>query len=64
MKRDHSAIARKAWRTRRRMKLAREQARKSAARTHGGSAGGQIVLSRDLQHYRRKLPCPDFGARR
>ena len=57
MKRNHIAIARKAARTRRRMKKARLIS--SEKITLDGSG-----FRRQFRMFARLLPCPDFGAKR
>jgi hypothetical protein len=76
-KRDHSAISKKAWRTRKRMKATRNKLKDQIA---ADIASGLIspgpyslndpgvqrqlrMFADKLREYRRVLPCPNFNER-
>jgi len=78
-KRDHRAISRKAWRTRKRMQAVRNKLKDQIAAdiASGLISPGphslndpavqrqlRVFADKLLREYRRELPCPNFGERR
>jgi hypothetical protein len=70
MKRNHSAIARKAWRTRKRMKAQRgvepdkPWPRAAAPRAKLARVQARPRAQGRATPKRPELPCPDYGARK
>ena len=63
MKRNHSAIARKAWQTRKKMKQAHEAVHRAMAPEIESLLRRAIETNTPIR-YARLLPCPDYGSQK